>query len=167
MRLKHILLAAVIILIGTGFSQQKVKNFKLPNLQNKQVELNTLLEKGPVVLDFWATWCKPCIKAFPEFEKLHQKYQEKGLTIVGINTDGPRNQAKIKPFVNSFEISFPILIDLNSNVMRQFRVVALPTTIVISKDGEIVSTHAGYSPKKMKELDKKLASMVGKNESGE
>lgn len=160
MKTRYFLLAVLITFTAFGFADKKAKNFKLPDLQNQQVELDDLLQKGPVVLDFWATWCKPCIKAFPEFEQLYKKYKKQGLTVVGINTDGPRNRAKIKPFVNSFDISFPILIDLNNDVMRQFRVFALPTTLLIAKNGEIISTHAGYSASKLKELDEKLAELL-------
>lgn len=156
---KH-LFAVLIAGLSFGFVGDSAKNFKLVNLQNKQVELKKLLEKGPVLVDFWATWCKPCIKAFPELEALYQKYKDKGVTVVGINTDGPRNQAKVKPFVNSLNISFPILIDLNGDVMRQYRVMVLPTSFLIAPDGKILETNIGYVPQKMRKIDEMIGKMV-------
>jgi peroxiredoxin len=137
-----------------------VVDFKLANLKNKQVRLSELLKKGPVVLDFWATWCKPCAKAFPKLNDLYKKYQDKGLQIVGINEDGPRSQAKVKPFVRSFKIKFPILIDSNNDVMRRLQVQSLPTTVLIAADGTIIQRYVGYHADEMKDLEKQILRLL-------
>ena len=137
-----------------------VVDFKLPNLKNKQVRLSELLKKGPVVLDFWATWCKPCAKAFPKLNGLYEKYHQQGLEIVGINEDGPRSQAKVKPFVRSLKIKFPILIDSNNDVMRRLQVQSLPTTILVAPDGTIIERYVGYHPDEMKELEKQIIKLL-------
>ena len=108
------------------FSQEKAPDFKLPDLKGRQVALSDMLKKGPVIIDFWATWCKPCIKSLPKLQKIYEKYQSQGLTIVGINEDGPRNRSKINPFIKSKKITFPILIDDNSDIMRKYRIAGLP-----------------------------------------
>lgn len=167
MKLKRLFFAILIVVFGFGFVADSAKNFKLANLQNQQVELKKLLEKGPVLVDFWATWCKPCIKAFPELEAMYQKYKDKGLTVVGINTDGPRSQAKVKPFVDNLKISFPILVDLNGDVMRQYRVMVLPTTFLIAPDGKILKTSTGYLPRKMKKIDEMIGKMVDEKNAKE
>lgn len=138
-------------------------DFKLPDLAKKQVRLADLLKKGPVLLDFWATWCKPCIKAFPELEKLHQKYKKSGLQVIGINEDGPRNLPKIKPFVRSLKVTFPILIDGNSDVMRKLRVQVLPTSILISPDGGIVARHVGYTSQGVRKLEREIQALLKTN----
>lgn len=143
-----------------GFRGDTAKNFKLMNLDSKPVELKEVLKKGPVILDFWATWCKPCLKAFPELESLYQKYKDRGLTVLAVNTDGPRNQARVKPFVSSLKVSFPVVIDANGEVMRQYRVQVLPTTYLIAPDGEIVIVNYGYRPDKMKELEKLVKNLL-------
>jgi len=137
-----------------------VTNFKLRNLRNQQVELAKLLKDGPVLLDFWSTWCKPCIKAFPKLNALHEKYGEKGLTVVGINEDGARSQSKVKPFVRSLRIKFPILIDNNNEVMRRLQVQSLPTTILIAPDGMVVARQVGYSPDGIKKLEEQIVSVL-------
>jgi peroxiredoxin len=164
MKLSRLLPVLFIASLCLSFTGDKAKKINLRDLQNKQVELKTLLQKGPVLIDFWATWCKPCIKAFPELEAIYTKYKDKGLTVVGINTDGPRSQAKVKPFVNGLKITFPVLIDRNGKVMRQYRVQVLPTSFLIAQDGTIVATNVGYLPQKMKELEKLIAELVAKND---
>jgi len=81
-------------------------DFSLPDLKGKRVNLQKLLEKGPVLVDFWATYCKPCLKAMPKFAEMHRNYEERGLTILGINEDGPRGQAKVRPFLKRLRIPY-------------------------------------------------------------
>lgn len=120
-------------------------NFNLAAPNGERVELSKLLKQGPVLLDFWATWCKPCIKGMPKLDQIHQKYKDQGLTVVGINEDGPRGQNRIRPFLNGRNITFQIAIDSDGSVMKRMQVRALPTTILIAPDGEIVLRQAGLS----------------------
>jgi len=122
--------------------------------------LKTLLQQGPVVLDFWATWCKPCVKSFPELNALYKKYKNQGLTVVGINEDGSRSHAKVKPFVSRLKIEFPILIDEKNHVMRRFQAHSLPTTVLISPDGRVVLRHTGFNQKAMEKLEQHIVSLL-------
>jgi len=99
----------------------KAPNFNLPAPDGKRLQLSKLLEKGPVLLDFWATWCKPCIKGMPKLEAIHGKYKERGLTVIGINEDGPRGQTRIRPFLKGRKITFQIAIDNDGSVMSNCR----------------------------------------------
>ncbi len=159
-KIKNILFLVILLAsVALGMSSD-VTNFKLLNLRNQQVELAKLLKDGPVLLDFWATWCKPCLKGFPKLNALHKKYGEKGLTVVGINEDGARSQSKVKPFVRSLRIKFPVLIDSNNEVMRKLQVQVLPTTILIAPNGMVVARHVGYSPDGMKKLEERIVTML-------
>ena len=139
-----------------SISQEKAPDFRLSDLKGKQTELKAYLGKGPVVLDFWASWCKPCVKSLPKLQKIYDKYKKYGLTIIGINQDGPRNRSKINPFIKSQGISFPILLDDNSDVMRRYRVVSLPATVIISSKGNILKVHKGYRAGDEKLLEKEI-----------
>jgi thiol-disulfide isomerase/thioredoxin len=86
---------------------------RLPDLEGRSVALASYLGKGPVVLDFWATWCKPCLAALPELQQLYTDLAPRGLQLVGINEDGQRNAAKVKPFAKTQGMTFPVLLDLN------------------------------------------------------
>lgn len=159
-RIKSKLFLVILLASVTLGMSSDVTNFKLPNLRNQQVELAELLKDGPVLLDFWATWCKPCMKAFPKLNALHKKYGEKGLTVVGINEDGARSQSKVKPFVRSLRIKFLILIDNNNEVMRKLQVQNLPTTILITPNGMVVARHVGYSPDGIKKLEERIVTLL-------
>jgi thiol-disulfide isomerase/thioredoxin len=155
MKLNIILLLALVLLSGV-VSDSKAPNFELKNLRNKDVELYKVLTSGPVLLDFWATWCKPCQKAFPKLNELHRKYGDRGLTILGINEDGNRSQAKIKPFVKSMNLQFEVLIDGNNDIMRKFQVTNLPATVLISPQGQVISSNFGYSADKFTKLEAEI-----------
>jgi len=155
-------LLSILLLAASAFAAEKAPEFTLTDLDGKRVRLSDLLKRGPVVLDFWATWCKPCIKSFPELEKIYQKYKDKGLTVVGINEDGPRNQKNVKPFVKKLGVTFPILFDRKNELMRKMKVQALPTTFLVARDGSIVDMHVGFSSSGIKKLDAQIAALLRK-----
>jgi peroxiredoxin len=157
-------LLCLIALFCSAVSGGDAPNFKLKNLKKQDLELQKVLEKGPVLLDFWATWCKPCLKAFPRLNELHKKYSDKGLTILGINEDGNRNQSKIKPFVKSYNIEFEVLIDENNDVMRKYQVSMLPSAVLISQDGKIVSSSVGSGADKFKQLEAQIKLLLQNND---
>jgi len=145
-----------------GFSGDSVSDFKLPDLDNKPVQLKILLKTGPVLVDFWATWCKPCVKYFPVLQSWHEKYGPSGLTIVAINEDGPRSLAKVKPFTRSLKVGFTVLLDENSDVMRLLRVQNLPTSLLIAPDGSIVARHTGYTEETTKATEAQIVELLAK-----
>jgi cytochrome c biogenesis protein CcmG, thiol:disulfide interchange protein DsbE len=144
-------LIIIIICISTfGYAQsetgvtRKAPNFKLENLSGETVELNKEVGDGPILLSFWATWCKPCIEELGEYKKLYDQYSDKGFKMFAISTDNEKTVSKVKPFVKSKSYEFPILLDTNSDVARLFYAQSVPFTVVINKDGYIVYSHLGY-----------------------
>lgn len=138
------LMFSLSLTIGSAYATT-APDFNLAAPDGKRVQLSELLKEGPVLLDFWATWCKPCIKGMPKLDEIHKKYKDKGLTVIGVNEDGPRGQNRIRPFLRGRKISFQIAIDSDGSVMKRMQVRALPTTILIAPDGEIVLRQAGLS----------------------
>ena len=119
-------------------------NFILENLDGDFVELKEELGEGPLLLSFWATWCKPCLEELIEFQKIYDDYKEKGFKMLAISTDSERTVAKVKPFVKSKNYNFPVLFDTNSDVARIYYAYAIPHSILMDKDGKIVYSHMGY-----------------------
>ena len=74
--------------------------FVLPDIDGREFSLEKEVGTGPLVLDFWATWCKPCITELPVLQKISTDYEKRGVRVVTINIDGPHTQAKIRPFIN-------------------------------------------------------------------
>jgi thiol-disulfide isomerase/thioredoxin len=133
---------------------------RLPDLDGRSVELSSYLGKGPLVLDFWATWCKPCLAALPELERLHRDLGPRGLQVVGINQDGQRNAAKVKPFLRTRGLRFPQLLDLNREAQSRLNVAVLPTTILLDRDGRVVHVGAGFRPGETAVLREKIEALL-------
>jgi cytochrome c biogenesis protein CcmG/thiol:disulfide interchange protein DsbE len=145
----------------TPLAADKAPVFTLKDLEGKTFSLQDELGKGPMVFDFWATWCKPCIKGLGKMQEIEAGYRAKGVRVYTINIDGPRNQAKIRPFLRRYRLTLPVLLDKTSELMKAYHLVGVPTTLIIGADGELVYQHQGYTPgdeKKVRtQLDKLLA----------
>jgi len=140
-------------------------DFNLRSPEGKRVHLKSLLEEGPVLLDFWATWCKPCIKAMPKLQEIYDQYSERGLTVVGVNEDGPRGQSKVKPFLRARKLTFPIALDPDGGLMKRMRVTALPTTLLVDRDGEVVFRQTGFTKGQEKQLIEAIEAVLPPVES--
>jgi len=135
---------------------RKAPNFKLVNLEGKYVELNSQTGNGPILLSFWATWCKPCLEEMVEYNKIYQEYKDLGFTLLAISTDTEKSVAKVKPYIKSKGYNFPVLLDTNSEVARKYYAQQMPYTVLIDKSGNIVYSHLGY----MKGDEKKVANLI-------
>lgn len=123
---------------------RKAPDFRLESIDGNTVSLKASLGKGPVVLSFWATWCKPCMEEMVELQKLHEELAAKGVTLFAISTDNEKSSAKVKPLVIAKKYSFTVLLDPNSDAARKYYAQAIPFTVLIDKNGTIVYTHMGY-----------------------
>lgn len=94
-----------------------------------------------VLLDFWATWCPPCVAAMPTLQAMHERYGADGLVILGINQE-PYDTPKVRTFVREHRVSFPTVIDPGS-IAGSYGVVSFPTSFLIDRRGQVVSTWRG------------------------
>ena len=131
-------------------------NFTLKSLDGKNLKLSEMT--GNVVLiNFWASWCGPCRQEMPLLNALHNKYQALGFTVLGVNVEEDANNAR--GFLKNFPVDFPILMDSNNRVSKQYKVIAMPTTVVVDRDGNMRYLHQGYKPgdeDKYRKMVKKL-----------
>jgi cytochrome c biogenesis protein CcmG/thiol:disulfide interchange protein DsbE len=123
---------------------RKGPNFKAENLDGDIFELNAEIGEGPILLSFWATWCKPCIDELNEYKKIYDEYKSKGFKMFAISTDDERTVAKVKPFVKSKNFKFPVLLDTNSDIARQYYAQSVPYSVILDKKGYIIYSHLGY-----------------------
>ena len=144
----------------SGSIREVLESIELETIEGERVQLSSFLDKGPVVFDFWATWCKPCLVALPELSALAVDLGAEGVQVVAINEDGPRNAAKVKPFVQTKDYAFTVLLDLNEQAKRKLNALTLPTTIVVDADGNVVHTSFGYRPGEGRKLRKLVESML-------
>lgn len=136
--------------LGSVFAQdenqvgKKAPNFKLEDSEGGLFELNKEIGSYPILLSFWATWCKPCVEEMAEYNEIYSELKLKGMKMFAISTDNEKTVSKVKPFVKSKGYSFPVLLDTNSEVSRKYYAKAIPFTVLIDKKGNIVYTHLGY-----------------------
>jgi thiol-disulfide isomerase/thioredoxin len=121
-------------------------NVKLRDMNGVEVNLADFKGK-PLMLNFWATWCPPCLEEIPYFVELASKYKEDGLVILGISTDDTPDQ--VKPYAGNLKMNYPVLIGLDQpDVEKAFGAMwAIPVTIFVKKDGNICKTHRGTQSK--------------------
>ncbi len=125
-------------------TETEATNFVLENIDGDVIELNEHIGEGPILISFWATWCKPCKEELPHVQELLEKYEEKGLTVFAISTDSEKSVAKVKPYIKSHNYRFEVLLDTNSEVARSYYVRSVPFTLIIDKSGKIVYQQLGY-----------------------
>ena len=115
-------------------------DFELKDPAGKQLNLKEL--RGKVVfLNFWATWCPPCIEEMPAMEKLHQELKKDGLVILAVNfQEGPE---RVKEFLAKHNLTFTALLDRDGKVSELYQAWALPVSVVINKRGEIAARAMG------------------------
>ncbi|HEX6996802.1 MAG TPA: TlpA disulfide reductase family protein [Gammaproteobacteria bacterium] len=118
-------------------------DFTLQSRTGETVSLGDL--KGDVVMiNFWATWCGPCREEMPHLEALYQRYKDLGFTLLGVNVEDDR--AGAEKWLAERPVSFPILFDPKNEVSKLYEVVAMPSTVMIGRDGTMRYIHHGYKP---------------------
>ncbi|PKG98446.1 TlpA family protein disulfide reductase [Paraglaciecola sp. MB-3u-78] len=116
-------------------------DFTLASKEGGNVRLQEQL--GNVVLiNFWASWCGPCREELPYLEELQQEYADLGFTILAVNVDEDPSKADI--LLNDIPVSFPVLFDVNDEVSKLYDVQAMPTTVIVDRDGNQRLLHHGY-----------------------
>ncbi len=131
-------------------------NFTLKSLGGNNLKLSEMT--GNVVLiNFWASWCGPCREEMPLLNDLHKKYEPLGFTVLGVNVEEDAKNAR--GFLKNFPVDFPVLLDNKNQVSKKYNVIAMPTTVVVDRDGNMRFLHQGYKPgdeEKYRKMVKKL-----------
>jgi peroxiredoxin len=115
-------------------------------LQSRGGEAITLSDlAGDVVLiNFWATWCGPCREEMPHLEALYERYADLGFTLLGVNVE--EDSTLSDEFLADVQVSFPILFDPDNGISELYDVVAMPSTVLVDRSGNMRFIHHGYKP---------------------
>ena len=140
---KYLLLFMFLFQSALVFTQT-LRGFNLPDLNNQFINFEKVKGKKITVIDFWATWCKPCMKGIPKLSQLSSKYRSEGVQFIGINGDGPRNIAKVGPLSKALQIDYPVLLDPDLSIMQDLNVSTFPTLLILNEKNEVIWRHEGY-----------------------
>ena len=144
------LLAAVLLAIAPALAGETV------------IDLDQY-EGKVVVVDFWASWCVPCRRSFPWLDEMQNKYLQQGLVVIGVNMDA--DAAAAESFLKEFPVSFDIVRDADGALARQYDVIAMPSSYVIDRNGNIAARHLGFKTARLQEYEATLLKVLNKSES--
>jgi thiol-disulfide isomerase/thioredoxin len=153
----------IALCISTSFAQ----NSTLPNSQVKTLDgsnfnIKNLKNDGnPIIISFWATWCKPCKRELNNIAEVYEDWQdETGAKLVAISIDDARSMSKVAPYINASDWDYEIYLDPNSDFKRAMGVSTVPHTFLLNGKNEIVWQHKGYNDGDEMELLKEIKQLV-------
>ncbi|WP_162555974.1 TlpA family protein disulfide reductase [Reichenbachiella versicolor] len=144
--MKKIFTTIIVVCAFATVQAQTIKNYTLQNIENQRVNLHDIKGDKLTVIDFWTTWCRPCKKAIPQLNKIYKQYKGKGVQVIGLNSDGPRTVAKVPTVSKGLQIQYPILIDMNSEIMNAHNFSTFPTLVIVDETFKIKYIHEGFVP---------------------
>lgn len=143
-----IILTLVLLLTGCSADSKTLvarvgepaPDFQLQNLNEQSVSISELRGK-PVLLNFWATWCPPCRAEMPYLQQIYEEWTEKGLVLLTINIG--ESPSKVEDFMQSYNLSLPVLLDTKKVVAQMYNITGIPTSFFIDKNGIIQEKKVG------------------------
>jgi len=135
----------------------KAPGFTLKSYSGKNLKLSEF--RGQVVLlNFWASWCGPCRQEMPLLNDLHKKYKKLGFSVMGVNVE--EDSAKARKIVKDGKLKFPVLFDVKNKVSELYQVSAMPSTVIIDRNGNMRYVHKGYKPGDMSAYKKWVKKLI-------
>ena len=165
MKKTFVFLTSILFCATVVLAQEKsLPNIDIKTLQGKTINIQDLENDGnPMVISFWATWCKPCKKELNTIAEVYDDWQEEtGVKLIAISIDDTRSMSKVAPYVNSSDWDYEVYLDSNSDLKRAMGVSTVPHTFLINGNGKIVWNHKGYIDGDEEELYEQIQHLVAK-----
>ena len=144
--MKKILMIAMMVVAAVAL-QAQLPNVQLKDVNGKTVQTGAISNDGkPVIISFWATWCKPCLRELKAIHEVYPDWQdETGVKMIIVSIDQAQDANRVKPLVDGFGWEYEVLLDPNGDFKRAMNVQNVPHVFVLDGKGKIVYNHAGYT----------------------
>ena len=136
----------------------------LRDMDGKPVSVDSLLAEGPVVLNFWATWCKPCRVEMPKLQEVHEDLVGQTVHFAAVSLDTRRHKSKVVEYIEKKEVTLPVYRDPEGSLAKKMKITAIPTTILLDQDGEVAFKTRGYRLGDEVLLRKEIQAIVDKRD---
>jgi peroxiredoxin len=137
------------------------QDFEGRTYDGKTVRLSDHLGKDVVLVNFWGTFCDPCLAEFPHIQRIYEANAKKGFAVIAVAMDGPETEAQIAPFVKRNGLTFPVLVDGDSVIVGKYNPKkSAPLTILFDRTGKVVKVHEGYNPGDEDTLEREVTELV-------
>ena len=160
-----LVIAATFFMLNVAIAQENssLPNVTIKTLDGKNFNMTEIQNDGkPIIISFWALWCKPCQKELDAFSENYEEWQEEtGVKIYAVSIDDSRSTSRVKPLVESKGWEFDVLLDANSDFKRAMNVNMIPHTFLLDGNGKIVSQHTTYFEGSEHELYKEVKKIAG------
>ena len=161
---KGLFILAMLLFAAVESVNAQLPSFKLKTIEGKTIDTQTLSNDGkPFIIDFFATWCKPCNRELSAISEVYDEWQkETGVKLYAVSIDKAQNANKVKPLVNQHGWEYEVILDPNSEFRRAMGVQMIPHVFIIGGDGKIVESRSGYTEGGEQHLIEKVRELVKK-----
>lgn len=161
---KGLFILAMLLFAAVESVNAQLPSFKLKTIEGKTIDTQTLSNDGkPFIIDFFATWCKPCNRELSAISEVYDEWQkETGVKLYAVSIDKAQNANKVKPLVNQHGWEYEVILDPNSEFRKSFGGEMIPFVVICDGDGKVVYKHNGYTEGAEQELIEKVRELVKK-----
>lgn len=159
---KGLFILAMLLFAAVESVNAQLPSFKLKTIEGKTIDTQALSNDGkPFIIDFFATWCKPCNRELSAISEVYDEWQkETGVKLYAVSIDKAQNANKVKPLVNQHGWEYEVILDPNSEFRKSFGGEMIPFVVICDGDGKVVYKHNGYTEGAEQELIEKVRELV-------
>ncbi len=160
--MKRVFMSLLLAFTLCSLADAQVPQVVLRSIDGRSVRTDTLSNGGkPFIIDFFATWCKPCNRELSAIAEVYDEWQEEtGVKVIAVSIDQAQNINKVKPLVDSHGWPYEVLLDPNGEFKRALGVQMIPYTLIVDGQGQIVYKHNGYTDGAEEELIEKVRELT-------
>jgi len=160
------IITIILLMFSSQLSAQYYTDFTKDDINGNEIKLSNLVEKGPVMLGFWRTWCPSCKEEQRNMQILFEKYKQKGFTYIGVNIDNQKSVSKVKSYVSTMGFTFPVILDTDKELFQIYggSEEAVPYYFIIGRNKKVLNTHLGYKIGDEKMIEEEIIEALGVKE---